>query len=441
MNKSISKKTWSSIILFGIFGQIAWTVENMYFNVFLFNEIGGTTKDIALMVALSATTATIATLLVGAYSDKINRRKGFISFGYILWGISTLVFAFISRENTSNIFNNLSTQRVAAITIMFVIIMDCVMTFFGSSANDAAFNAWITDITVPENRGKVEGVLSAFPLLSMLIVAGGFGIVIDLLGFPVFFISLGLLVTLTGFAGLFLIKESRSCIKTDEKYFKNVFYGFRLSVVKENKYLYLAFFTMAIYGISSQIILPYLIVYMEWYLKLSVAEYSVVLAFAILGAATFGIIIGRVVDKRGKSKLMYLSACIYIVGLFLMYFMRNFILIAVVGTVMMSGFVLILIILNAIIRDNTPREKVGLFQGIRMIFFVLLPMIIGPFIGNMVINQSNQTYVNAYNEVVNIPTPEIFLAAAILALFMFIPMYKLNKRIKIVEMEEYKCIG
>jgi len=42
------------------------------------------------------------------------------------------------------------------------------MTFFGSSANDASFNSWVTDNTEQSYRGTVEGVLSILPLAAML---------------------------------------------------------------------------------------------------------------------------------------------------------------------------------------------------------------------------------------------------------------------------------
>ena len=51
-----------------------------------------------------------------------------------------------------------------------VVVLDCVMTFFGSTANDAAFNAYVTDITDSDNRGRVESVLAILPLISMLII-------------------------------------------------------------------------------------------------------------------------------------------------------------------------------------------------------------------------------------------------------------------------------
>lgn len=49
MNPSkLSPRVWASLIVFGLFGQLAWTVENMYFNVYVYNTITGNTTVIAL---------------------------------------------------------------------------------------------------------------------------------------------------------------------------------------------------------------------------------------------------------------------------------------------------------------------------------------------------------------------------------------------------------
>ena len=62
---------------------------------------------------------------------------------------------------------------------VLLVLFDCLMTLCGSTANDAAFNAWVTDNTDTEHRGAVEGVLAILPLIAMLIVAGGFGILVE----------------------------------------------------------------------------------------------------------------------------------------------------------------------------------------------------------------------------------------------------------------------
>lgn len=56
-----------------------------------------------------------------------------------------------------------------------------------------------------------------------------------------------------------------------------------------------------------------------------------------------------------------------------------------------------------------------------MVFQVLIPMITGPYIGAAVIANNNQTY-EELGVVKTIPTPNIFLAAAAVAVFSLIPI-------------------
>ncbi|NLA72752.1 MAG: hypothetical protein GX848_02850, partial [Clostridiales bacterium] len=76
-------RVWFNLIVFGFMGQIAWNVENMYFNTFLYNSVyNGASQAavdgsldvmtaISIMVAASAATAVITTFLIGILSDKL----------------------------------------------------------------------------------------------------------------------------------------------------------------------------------------------------------------------------------------------------------------------------------------------------------------------------------------------------------------------------------
>ena len=169
----MKKRTWIALILVGLVGQFAWTIENMYFNVFLYNAIAPDPTAIAWMVALSAIAATVTTLLMGALSDRVGRRKPFICLGYILWGLSVMAFALLARPERLSAFQAAYAKGVLTGPIL-VVVLDCVMTFFGSTANDAAFNAYVTDVTTRENRGRAESVLAILPLISMLVIFGVF---------------------------------------------------------------------------------------------------------------------------------------------------------------------------------------------------------------------------------------------------------------------------
>ena len=163
-----NKKFYLALVIFALVGQVAWTVENMYLNVFIYKMFNASAQQISLMVAASAVTATVTTLLIGALSDKIGKRKVFICGGYIAWGISILGFALIREDWVHQLFFPAMTSSAAAISlcITLTIALDCLMTFFGSSANDAAFNAWLTDSTDETNRGAIEGINATFNILA-----------------------------------------------------------------------------------------------------------------------------------------------------------------------------------------------------------------------------------------------------------------------------------
>ena len=61
---------WAALVIFSLVGQIAWVMENMYFNVFIYKMFGASAEAISGMVAASAVAATVTTLLIGALSDK-----------------------------------------------------------------------------------------------------------------------------------------------------------------------------------------------------------------------------------------------------------------------------------------------------------------------------------------------------------------------------------
>ena len=254
-NTKSSPKFWASLVIFSLVGQIAWVMENMYFNVFIYKMFGASAEAISGMVAASAVAATMTTLLIGALSDKIGKRKLFICGGYILWGISILSFSLIRVDLIGKLFPYASA---AAVGVSLTIIMDCVMTFFGSSANDACFNAWLTDSTDETNRGAVEGINSMMPLLAILVVFGGF------MGFDLnqssswttIFIIIGSVVTALGIAGFWLIHEPKLDTRGNENYFKNLFYGFGLGVMKENPGFYLALAAYAVFNNAIKIFMP-----------------------------------------------------------------------------------------------------------------------------------------------------------------------------------------
>jgi MFS family permease len=432
--KCFGGREWLILILFGTVGQIAWAVENMYFNMFVFDTVAPNLSAITLMVQLSGIVATVVTLIAGTLSDKIGNRRTFISLGYVIWGVTVALFGFISPSLMSKLFG-VSQTEATSLALTFVIVGDCVMTLFGSSANDASFNSWVTDNTECEFRGKVEGVLSILPLAAMLIVAGGFGMLVEAVGYKLLFVMLGAVITLAGVLGIFIIKDAEGLSGNGRM--RDILYGFKPSVVKANPVLYYALLVILVYGVSCQIFMPYLIIYMKTYLGFSVLEYSAVFAIAIILGAAVNLYLTQLSDGLDKIKLLYVATAVFATGLFAMYMARemgkvpNLVCFGVAGFIMICGYIFISALAGSLVRDYTPEGEVGKLQGVRMVFSVLIPMILGPMIGNGINSIRNLPLPDADTSpdamtTSYIPAPEIFLVAAAVSLLLliFIPLMK-----------------
>ena len=418
MQKTANKrKFYLALVIFSLVGQIAWVVENMYLNVFIYKVFHASAEDISLMVAASAVTATVTTLLIGALSDKLGKRKAFICGGYILWGISIWGFALVPEVAAG-----------PAIGVTMVIIMDCLMTFFGSSANDACFNAWLTDATDSTNRGKAEGINAMMPLVAILAVFGGFMGVDQNKpeSWPLIFGIIGTVVLVMGVAGFFLIEETG--IKGEGNFFANIFYGFRPSVIRENVVLYLVLGVLAVFNIAIQIFMPYLILYYTE--ALGMTDYVLIFAPAIVLAAIFTALYGRVFDKKGFKAAVLPVLGLLAMGFVVLYFVRSTVPVFLGSLVMMCGYLGTGAVLGAMIRERTPENKAGLFQGLRIVGQVLIPGVIGPAVGAWVLRNAD-TVTNTDGTTSFIPNENIFLAAfvaLVVTAVVLLPLLRLLKK-------------
>ena len=413
----LSSKFWVALTIFSLVGQVAWVVENMYFNVFIYKMFNASAEQISMMVSASAISATLTTILIGALSDKLGKRKLFICSGYILWGISIWSFSLIRTDVIDRMFPLAVSS--AAIGVSLVIIMDCVMTFFGSAANDACFNAWLTDVTDATNRGAAEGINSMMPLVAILVVFGGF------MGFDLnkpeswttIYSIIGIVVFILGILAIFLVKDVPIDTTKNQNYFGNIFYGFRPSVVKNNKLFYIILAAFATFCISIQIFMPYLILYYN--VSLGMNDYVLIMAPAVIVAAIVTAFYGRIYDKFGFKLAIMPAIGTLMVGYILLYLFKTTIFVFIGSLFMMSGYLMGMAIFGAMLRDYTPQNRAGMFQGLRIVGQVLVPGIIGPWIGALVLKKA-KTIVNDDGTSSFIPNENIFLAALIAACFIWL---------------------
>jgi MFS family permease len=299
------------------------------------------------------------------------------------------------------------------------------MTFFGSTANDAAFNAWLTDSTDSTNRGAAEGINAMMPLVSILVVFGGFMFVNleEPAGWSLVFGIIGVAVTFIGILGFFIIQEP-SVPSVKGSYLGGIVYGFRPKTVKENPALYVNLFSFILFNISIQIFMPYLIIYYE--VSLGMKDYVLIMAPAIVLASVVTALWGKVYDKKGFFFSGVIAVASLFVGYVVLFFTKTTMPVFVGSLLMMSGYLAGMAVFGAAIREHTPVGKAGRLQGVRIFSQVLIPGVVCPMIGKKVLANA-QVITNSDGTTSFVPNANIFLVAAV-ALLLVLPFFLLKKK-------------
>ena len=126
-----SKSNLTILLLFGLIGQIAWSVENMYFNLFVFDTISPSLETVTLMVQLSGITATVN-------EDDINTviAASGSSPAYIMRFANTLIEYAASKGITADDSKKLVVQTLAGCAKLM-------------SESDKSISQLIADVTSP----------------------------------------------------------------------------------------------------------------------------------------------------------------------------------------------------------------------------------------------------------------------------------------------------
>lgn len=434
--KKLTIRQWVGLLLIGLCGQLAWCIENNYINMWVYTQTSSV-DAITWMSVFSAIAATLTTIFMGALSDKLGDRKHFIAIGYIVWGLSVISFSFINRDAMEAQFG--ADKAVLAVGV-FMVIIDCVMTFFGSTSNDACFNARITEITNKDNRGKVESILSVLPLFAnviVLLLAGVFGATSSLteaqqaaataagvdkdtamkMPWFYFFLAFGLIMIVVGVISLFLLEKDQIQPKKETHYWANLIHGFRPSVIKQNKDMYIALLGFMAFNTAINCFMPFYMIYFQNPIEAGGAglgagmDFFLCFGVILIVSSLLAIAVGLVMDKIGKLKLLLPALGLTAIGFLAMYFSHALWAYMVSGVIMMGGYLISTAVLGAVVRDETPKEEVGLFQGIRMVFVVLIPFAIGTPLTGWVFSLTGITYTDSYGNTAAAPTAIMFLVA------------------------------
>ena len=132
------------------------------------------------------------------------------------------------------------------------------------------------------------------------------------------------------------------------------------------------------------------------------------------------------------SALIKDSTCVDTGSLFAAKNLPLFLCVFLIGT----GYVLIMQTGMIWVRGLFPEESRGQFEGIRVLFFTLIPMFTGTLIGNAIIKNTPQDQVLAdvYGNPIDVPQENLFLYAGLMVLLTFLPLFfawrEYDRRIK-----------
>lgn len=421
---------WLLVWGLGIIGQLCWNVENQWFNTFVYAKIAKDPTIISWMVAISAIATTIATFVFGTLSDRSGKRKPFTAAGYILWGIFTILFGtteFITGGQTA------PTAQLILLAATAVVLADALMSFFGSMGNDASFNAWLNDNMTDRNRGHIGAALATQPIIGTIIgtVVGGL-----LIGandnYMRLFIVMGGLVIVFGVLSLFVMKDAPT-LKPNRQgsFFRQLLSAFDLKALLSRTELVCVFLVLTVYFIAFNVYYPHVGNYMIYYLGFSPDSIGIIQGVALILGMLSVIPATRLLNKNRFVLAAAISVILSMVGVAILglfgrpqYIDPTTILNwpLLIGLFFFGcGYIMFMQVISVWMKQLFPEEAKGQFEGFRIIFFVLIPWIVSPFIANPIIKRNGEI-LDANGLTAYLPTHVLFLVSTLLILATFIPL-------------------
>jgi MFS family permease len=431
--KTNPAKFWLLVWLLGLAGQLCWNIENQWFNTFVYAKIAKDPTIISWMLAISALATTISTFLFGCVSDRKGNRKTLISLGYIFWGVFTILFG------TTEFLGKRNSDTAAFIGIAFAVIAaDAIMSFFGSMGNDIGFNAWINDHMTPENSGSLGAALAVQPVIGTIAgtVLGGL-----LVGandnYMRLFVVIGGSVIVLGLVSLFGMKDVETLRPSIKGSFSQQFFSiFNLKEYLKHRELVFVNLMLAVYFISFNVYFSHLGNFMIYYLGFTADTMGLIEGVGLLLAMFTSIPAIKFIREDKSSLIILFAVVINAIGLLVIGLLVSpenvnpstiWNPVLLIGVLLVGiGYILFLQTITVWSKRLYPEDARGQFEGIRIIFYVLIPMVVAPLISNPII-KNNGEIIDENGFTAYLPTNTLFLAGVVIVLLTLIPLWAANK--------------
>lgn len=310
--------------------------------------------------------------LVAYYSDKTKSRLG-RRIPFILFGSLPLALTFIALW-----FPPVSGESM--VNFIYLATMLCLFFIFFTIVV-APYLALINDIskTVKE-RIKVTTMQGLAQIIGVMVAEVGSGVIIDLYGFRVMGIALGLLALASILLTPLFVKEDLS--SAEEIPTAGLLESIRLTLANRNFFYYLTSYISVWFGINTlTITMPYIA---EVLLKTSPEYSGYMIAGAFIAALAFMPFLPKVVMKFGKKKVMLITNAFFALILFLAgFFGKLFSMAASFAIVVSAGIPLsvIFVVPNAMIADIAELDGIERGQRREGMFFGTQGLVMKAVIG------------------------------------------------------------
>ena len=442
--KISNMKRWIIIWTLGLIGQIGWNIEGSWFNTFVYEKIDKTPSVITPMLILSALATTVSIFLFGTLTDRTGKRRTLISSGFVLWGILFILFGttqFIAKANL-------------VVGVISILIMDMLISFFGSMSSDVGYSTWLTDIMNEKNRGQIGGAIAAQFVLGSLLgnIIGGY-IVGKENNYLRLFIVVGSLFAVLGMISVFLFDKKDDVEPSVRGSFSEQLASiFNFKTLLKNKEFMWVNFAVAIFFTGYNTYFPHLGNMLTQYLGYSATQMGIIKAVPMIFAMLATMPVSKFINKNKFVEVSLVSVILGLIGVVSVspmtandvdasktFNFRIFFAIFLVGV----SYIIMLQTTKTWTKNLHPQETKGQFEGIWAVSFALIPAIIGSYVGEWIVKTQGETTFNSITQRYEyIPNGKVFLVGAIISTFSFIPIIiakiHTNKRIKALQSEKDK---
>jgi MFS family permease len=307
--------------------------------------------------------------------------------------------------------------------------------------NDIGFNAWINDHMTSDNSGALGAALAVQPVIGTIVgtIAGGLLVGADD-NYMRLFTVIGGSVILLGLVSLFGMKDVDTLKPSIKGSFSEQFFSiFNIKTYLQHRELVFVNLMLAVYFISFNVYFSHLGNFMIYYLGFTADTMGLIEGVGLI-VAMFVTIPAIKLIKADRSSLLIFAAIILnsigllAIGLFVSptnvdpstiwnpNLMAGMLFVGV-------GYILFLQTITVWSKRLYPEDSRGQFEGIRIVFYVLIPMVIAPLISNPVIKNSGE-FVDEYGFTEYLPTNAVFIAGLIVLLVTLIPLYFADRKHK-----------